>query len=443
MSVFDSNGFITTGIFIAIVVVTLAVGGLFVSQKIRSDEEAPRINDSIDELNDSTTEVNDDTNSGKKADESEKQESGTSSIEVVNEEKQDYPSWLSNSQDLDIPPRNTSIKRSKEGSVKKALSVSIEGNSQPYLVTPERVAIGIHPKTGDLILDYSSYDNVSVSMDRATLTLYDFGEDFLNEGVYKLYLSGISTEQYRLDVIYSKVNNSKNIDSSEGDVVKVDAENGFSMYSKNKSDFLHAEHDYWFFYDGNPVIYDIVVDFSDERIAYLKKPMPDVKNLKSEPIFKGGKEFTKLSWDPVAGAKKYNIYSMMTGYPFYELIDSVTATTYITPFEWSGLDTHNYKPTVRARFYNVTAVNSSGDEGFFVFQVDDSDRDGDALSDDEEINIYGTDINNPDTDGDGVMEFEEILHGTDPLDKDTDDDGYSDFEEINSGSDPLYNGPTP
>ncbi|MDR1283972.1 MAG: chitobiase/beta-hexosaminidase C-terminal domain-containing protein, partial [Opitutaceae bacterium] len=43
----------------------------------------------------------------------------------------------------------------------------------------------------------------------------------------------------------------------------------------------------------------------------------------------------------------------------------------------------------------------------------DSDRDG--LSDEDEINLYGTDPHNPDTDGDGIPDVYEISVGTDPL----------------------------
>ena len=46
--------------------------------------------------------------------------------------------------------------------------------------------------------------------------------------------------------------------------------------------------------------------------------------------------------------------------------------------------------------------------------VKDSDADG--LTDQAEIQIYHTDPNNPDTDGDGVSDGQEVLNGTNPLD---------------------------
>lgn len=61
----------------------------------------------------------------------------------------------------------------------------------------------------------------------------------------------------------------------------------------------------------------------------------------------------------------------------------------------------------------------------------DDDIDGDGLGNDEEL-LYGTDPYHPDSDGDGLSDYDEILVvGTDPLDPDTDGDGIPD------GSDPA------
>ncbi len=73
-------------------------------------------------------------------------------------------------------------------------------------------------------------------------------------------------------------------------------------------------------------------------------------------------------------------------------------------------------------------------------QVDISlDSDSDALSDIEE-QMLGTDLANPDTDGDGLSDYEEIkVYNSNPLLIDTDGDGYSDLEEVRNGYNP--NGP--
>lgn len=65
------------------------------------------------------------------------------------------------------------------------------------------------------------------------------------------------------------------------------------------------------------------------------------------------------------------------------------------------------------------------------------DPDGDLLTNDQELNA-GTDPNNPDTDGDGLTDGEELrTHGTDPNDFDTDDDELTDGEEIEMGTNPT------
>lgn len=101
----------------------------------------------------------------------------------------------------------------------------------------------------------------------------------------------------------------------------------------------------------------------------------------------------------------------------------------------------------------------------FASKALDSDRDG--ISDKDEINIYKTDVNNSDTDGDGYSDWVELNQGYAPLnynkikleesdyDKDglsdrmelnfhtdlsnpdTDCDGYDDGVEIKKGCDPL------
>ena len=42
------------------------------------------------------------------------------------------------------------------------------------------------------------------------------------------------------------------------------------------------------------------------------------------------------------------------------------------------------------------------------------DRDGDGLFDDDETDVYGTDPDNPDSDGDGADYGQEVYDGTDP-----------------------------
>ena len=65
------------------------------------------------------------------------------------------------------------------------------------------------------------------------------------------------------------------------------------------------------------------------------------------------------------------------------------------------------------------------------------DTDGDGLTDEDEVNVHGTDPDVADTDGDGLTDGDEVnVHGTDPNLADTDGDGAPDGDEVAFGSDP-------
>ncbi len=101
------------------------------------------------------------------------------------------------------------------------------------------------------------------------------------------------------------------------------------------------------------------------------------------------------------------------------------------------------------------------------YPIERPDGDQDGLFDDDEANVYNTDPNNPDTDGDGAEDGEEVFYETDPLvaeedqsrpdmdedglfdndeegvyntdpnNPDTDGDGVGDGQEVEDGTDPL------
>ncbi|MFT7583109.1 MAG: hypothetical protein ACI9MR_004795, partial [Myxococcota bacterium] len=120
-------------------------------------------------------------------------------------------------------------------------------------------------------------------------------------------------------------------------------------------------------------------------------------------------------------------------------VDGAGVVTYTATGNFEGETTFTY--TVRDAFGNedtatVTVVVTASPPG---------DRDMDGLDDDLEA-LLGTDPDDSDTDGDGITDRDELAAGdpaayepgvdTNPLDADTDDDGLSDGDEVN-GTGPL------
>lgn len=83
------------------------------------------------------------------------------------------------------------------------------------------------------------------------------------------------------------------------------------------------------------------------------------------------------------------------------------------------------------------SAEMNSDKILFGNQVD-SDNDG--LDNVRETEL-GTDPNNPDTDGDGLTDYEEVVFWkTNPLKVDTDGDGFGDGKEVKAGYNPLGQG---
>lgn len=94
----------------------------------------------------------------------------------------------------------------------------------------------------------------------------------------------------------------------------------------------------------------------------------------------------------------------------------------------------NYTFTSNLNYYKVVDVRDAyfniGLGLTFTNESMDSDKDIDGLTKREEINI-GTDPNNPDCDGDGLKDGQEVKkYNTNPLDADSDNDGLKDGEEV-------------
>lgn len=74
---------------------------------------------------------------------------------------------------------------------------------------------------------------------------------------------------------------------------------------------------------------------------------------------------------------------------------------------------------INSPFAIFTEKNSSDDsaenEALIIYRLQNIDTDGDGLSDYDEIYIYGTSPYLVDTDSDGISDYDEVMRGTDPL----------------------------
>ena len=179
-----------------------------------------------------------------------------------------------------------------------------------------------------------------------------------------------------------------------------------------------------------------------------------------------------VAWAPLnVGDHNYSeaiaTFAQYPGYPFNTsltadvesietvILDFATFQAYKVNYTlniWGfGLDeSASYSKWIVPYFGVVKDVSAEGSLKLTSFSIgggtisETSDADNDGLIDFLELTVCETNWQNPDTDGDGLLDgIEDANHNgivdpgeTDPLDPDSDDDGFTDQEEVICGSDP-------
>jgi len=143
-----------------------------------------------------------------------------------------------------------------------------------------------------------------------------------------------------------------------------------------------------------------------------------------------------LRWSPnqepdIAG---YRIYYGSASRDYDWAVDVANQTTYTI----SGLQ------SARTYYFAATAYDSQGNESAFsqelVHLVQSADSDDDGICDDDESDLYGTDPNKADTDGDMMDDGDELTYWEDGWATDTDGDGLANLVDPDSDGDRYLDG---
>ncbi len=153
------------------------------------------------------------------------------------------------------------------------------------------------------------------------------------------------------------------------------------------------------------------------------------------PLLYSNLDVSNAIYDPKTKTIKVDVTGRGEGYIRIENLRHLEKI-FRSGLEWSNFTYEKKKNSLTIN----TRIKPREEQHFIIYssivmKIEDTDQD--KISDEAEINIYHTDPNNPDTDGDGLLDGGEIELGLDPLRQDTDEDGIPDGGEIELGLDPL------
>ena len=118
--------------------------------------------------------------------------------------------------------------------------------------------------------------------------------------------------------------------------------------------------------------------------------------------------------------------------PLDDVVD-IYAGTNLFGFSWTfSLDVSQCASNALFSVSDGEVSGADGNAAGFLAAGDATDSDGDGRPDAAERFVHGTDPLDPDTDGDGIDDGEELAMGISPLLADTDGDGLGDAEESGS-----------
>lgn len=200
---------------------------------------------------------------------------------------------------------------------------------------------------------------------------------------------------------------------------------GTDMYNNDSDGDTVSDGDEINQYLLDPLVSDIDRDTDEDGIS----------NIEEIDIYHSNVENPDTDFDGLSDWDEINIYN--TNLLSSDTDEDGLSDDYEVLYDF--LDPNN--PADAHQDYDEDNLDNI-DERSWGCDPSNPDTDGDGLLDGDEVNRYFT---NPlssdagaDYDGDGLTNVEEVdIYQTDPSDPDTDGDGYDDGVEVENGSDPL------
>ncbi|SHI50114.1 Cadherin domain-containing protein [Rubritalea squalenifaciens DSM 18772] len=341
-----------------------------------------------------------------------------------------------------------------------------ESNWKTQLGGYDAAAATLDPSTGvssDLMIDGASFTNITGNVDlkwnalnlkSGTLSTTAYGLSYSN----KVKLTGGTFGFKYLSSIKMSVTGATNLTLTGGgnpvngsSIDFITPFTGELCFTNETVSSVTSEHLSKFTVNGDPAVLDENIEIVSENGNTYVRLLTPAANLAptlagdnfqvTENAIPGTVLGSVTGADPDDGSLTYVITSGDPEGVF--AIDEATG-------EISVAGMVDYE-TATSHALTVTALDEGGLAAtalvnIAVSDVANDDSDGDGLTDEWEVEHFGSIAavdGTADSDGDGLSDAEELAAGTDPNAADSDGDGYSDYLELAEGSDPTQLGSVP
>ncbi|MEG2235905.1 MAG: VWA domain-containing protein [Clostridia bacterium] len=280
--------------------------------------------------------------------------------------------------------------------------------------------------------------NINLDLSKLELRYYYTGDN--EKGIKEEYaIDWANIGKDKVKGAFETVKNIKDADryfslkfNTDGKLKKGEEIEMHTRFNKNDWSNYNQQNDYSFNKESKDYIkWDKLLVFYDGQLISGDEPEVDdgipTINLEGKRV----KNTIALKWDEVKDLDKY-VIERGTDPNKLEILENEQATNLYFDNTDKKLESKYFYRVLAYKNKKIVAKSKKIAIDSFI------DTDNDNLIDDEEKKL-GTDMRNEDTDGDGLLDGEEVLkYKTNPLVQDTDGDGLNDLYEVYiSGTNPL------